>query len=77
MSVFVQREDSLPLPTSPYRRLTPTLLQAIGQSIWRALEAAGQRRAAHELRQLAERWEPFDPALAQQLRDASRHDSHH
>jgi hypothetical protein len=74
MSALSQREGS---PTSPYRRLTPTLFQAVGQSIWRALEAAGQRRAAHELRQLAERWEPFDPALARQLRDASRHNSNH
>jgi hypothetical protein len=74
MSAFVHRKGS---PTSPYRRLTPTLLQVVGQSIWRALEAAGQRRAARELLQLAERWEPFDPALARQLRDASRHHSPH
>jgi hypothetical protein len=60
---------------SPYQRQTPTLLQAVGRSIWRALEAAGQRRAARELLDLAERWESFDPALARQLREASRHDS--
>lgn len=60
---------------SPYRRQTPTLLQAMGQSIWRALEEAGRRRAMRELQDLAQRWQPFDPALAQQLLDASRHDT--
>jgi len=57
--------------TPVYRRLTPTLLQAIGGSIWRALEAVGHRRAARELDQLASRWAVFDPALSQSLRDAS------
>ena len=67
----------LPAPSadSPYKRQTPTLLQSIGSSVWRALEAAGQRRAAHELRLLAERREPFDPELAHQLREASRHNA--
>jgi hypothetical protein len=74
MNALGQRVAS---PASPYQRQTPTLLQAIGQSIWRALEATGQRRAAHELRQLAQRWEPFDPTLAQQFREASRHDTRH
>jgi hypothetical protein len=60
---------------STYQRQTPTLLQAVGHSIWRALEAAGQRRAARELLDLAQRWEPFDPALARQLREASRYDT--
>jgi hypothetical protein len=60
---------------SPYKRQTPTLLQAIGQSIWRALEGAGRRRAAPELRRLAERWESIDPVLAQQFRDARRFDT--
>jgi ribosomal protein L15E len=60
---------------SPYKRQTPTLLQVVGRSIWRALEAAGQRRAARELHNLAQRWEPFDPALARQLREASLHDT--
>lgn len=55
-----------------YRRQTPTLLQAIGGSIWRALEAVGHRRAARELDQLASRWAVFDPALAHDLREASR-----
>jgi hypothetical protein len=60
---------------SPYKRQTPTLLQAIGRSIWDALAATGQRRAAHELRDLAQRWESIDPAVAQQLREASRYDT--
>lgn len=60
---------------SSYKRQTPTLWQAIGQSIWRALEVAGQRRAAPELRRLAERWESIDPALAKQFRDATRFDT--
>jgi len=58
--------------TPVYRRQTPTLLQLIGGSIWRALEAVGHRRAARELGQLANRWALFDPALAHSLRDASR-----
>jgi hypothetical protein len=61
--------------TSPYKRQTPTLLQAIGQSIWRAFEEAGQRRAAPELRRLAQRWESIDPALAKQFREALEHNS--
>jgi hypothetical protein len=65
----------VPSVESPYKRQTPTLWQVIGQSIWRGLEASGQRRAARELRQLAERWQTIDPALAQQLREASRHDT--
>ena len=49
---------------SAYKRQTPTLLQALGQSLWRALEDAGRRRAAPELRRLAQRWRSIDPALA-------------
>ncbi len=60
---------------SPYKRQTPTLLQAFGRSIWDALVATGQRRAARELRELAQRWESVDAAVAQQLREASRHDT--
>lgn len=58
--------------TPAYRRQTPTLLQALGGSIWRAFEAVGHRRAARELDQLASRWALFDPALAHDLREASR-----
>lgn len=58
--------------TPVYRRRTPTLLQAVGRSIWNALEAVGHRRAARELGQLANRWALFDPALADGLREASR-----
>jgi hypothetical protein len=58
-----------------YRRQTPTVWQALGRSIWQALERTGQRRAAHELRELARRRAPFDPALAQQLLEASQHDT--
>jgi hypothetical protein len=64
-----------PSAESPYKRQTPTLWQVIGQEIWRALESSGQRHAARDLRQLAERWKTIDPALAQQLREASRHDT--
>jgi hypothetical protein len=72
MSPGVQR----PAPLAPsYKRQTPTLLQAIGHSIWDALAATGQRRAARELRELAQRWESIDPAVARQLREASRHDT--
>jgi hypothetical protein len=60
---------------SPYKRQTPTLLQAVGRSIWDALAASGQRRAASQLRELARRWESIDAAVAQQLREASRYDT--
>jgi hypothetical protein len=60
---------------SAYRRQTPTLLQAIGHSIWRALEAAGRRRALPELHRLAQHWESIDPAVAKQFRDATRFDT--
>ena len=58
--------------TPVYRRRTPTLLQVIGRTVWRSLEAVGHRRAARELDQLANRWTVFDPALAHDLREASR-----
>lgn len=58
-----------------YRRQTPTVWQALGRSIWRALERAGQRRAARELHDMAQRWEHFNPALAQELRMAAKHDT--
>jgi hypothetical protein len=60
---------------SSYKRQTPTLLQAIGRSIWDAMAASGQRRASRELLEIAQRWESIDPAVAQQLREASRHDT--
>jgi hypothetical protein len=50
-------------------------LSRVGRSIWRALETAGQRRAARELRALAAWHEPFDPELARRLREASRFDT--
>jgi hypothetical protein len=72
MSAAVRRATPL---ASPYKRRTPTLLQAIGHSIWDALVTTGQRRAARELRELAQRWESIDATVAQQLREASRHDT--
>ncbi len=55
---------------SPYRRLTPSLLQSIGLSIWGSLESFGRRRAMRELHGLAERWQATDPELARHLRSA-------
>jgi hypothetical protein len=75
MSAAVQRAATRAPSCTPYTRQTPTLLQAIGRSIWDALAAAGQRRAARELRELAQRWDSIDAAVAQQLRAASRHDT--
>jgi hypothetical protein len=77
------RRQTRPAPSS-YQRRTPTLLDVAGQSmgralsgagrlVWCALEGAGQRRAAHELRGMAERWQSIDPAMAQQMHDAVRH----
>jgi hypothetical protein len=67
-----QRGDARTEP-SPYQRQTATLLQAMGQSIWRAFEASGQRRAARGLKVIAQRWESIDPAAARQMHDAVRH----
>ena len=47
-------------------------LSRVGRSIWRALERAGQQRAARELLARAAWHEPFDPELARRLREASR-----
>jgi len=55
-----------------HRRATPAGLATFGRAIWRSLERAGHRRAASELRRLAAHFELTDPALAAQLREASR-----
>ncbi len=54
-----------------YRRQTPTVWRAFGRAVWNALQDIGQRRAARDLRQLAQRWDRIDPAMAQQLREAA------
>jgi hypothetical protein len=54
-----------------YRRQTPTVWQTFGRAVWDALEATGRRRAARELRDLAQRWNAIDPSLAAQLRAAA------
>ena len=59
-----------PAIVSPYRRVSPNLLQSIGLSIWGALESFGRRRAMRELHELAERWQSTDPELARCLRAA-------
>ncbi len=43
-------------------------LGAAGVAIWKALEAQGERRAARELHNAAQRWNHQDPALARALR---------
>lgn len=53
-------------------------LRGAGVALWKALEENGQRRAARELRNIAQRWDSIDPDLARMLRmsasalDASR-----
>ena len=42
-------------------------LGRFGRSVWQALEAHGNRRAARELHAAAERWQGREPALAQTL----------
>jgi hypothetical protein len=59
-------------PAAAYRRQTPSVWQAVGRAIWSTFEAAGQRRAARELNELARRWAPIDPVLAAQMRAAAR-----
>ena len=63
-----------PLP-SAYRRQTPTVWQAVGSALWQALHGVGQRRAARELRELAQRWDQIDPTVARQLRAAAGYDT--
>lgn len=63
------RQRATPLP---YRRVTPTLLEVIGRSIWRALHGMGQRRAERELKRLEERWQSIEPAVARSLYEARR-----
>jgi hypothetical protein len=60
---------------STYRRMTPTVIEVIGRSIWRALKRAGRTRAARELMAQAARHEPFDPGLARRLREAALFDT--
>lgn len=62
-------------PATPYRRLTPTVWQCAGRAVWRALHDLGHRRATRQLREMAERVESRDPALARQLRIASHFDT--
>jgi hypothetical protein len=63
---------SAPRPARAYQRQTPSVWQALGRAVWESLEASGRRRAARELRELAQRWEPIDPSLAAQMRAAAR-----
>jgi hypothetical protein len=44
------------------------MLRGAAVTLWQALEAQGERRAARELRSIAQRWESLDPALARKLR---------
>lgn len=44
------------------------MLRGAGVTLWKALEAQGERRAARELQSIAQRWESLDPALARKLR---------
>jgi len=44
----------------------------VGRSIWRALEAMGESRARGELERMADAYALTRPALAAQLRSASR-----
>jgi hypothetical protein len=48
-----------------------TRLRGIAQSVWSALERAGQRRAQRELAVLSQWHAASDPALAEQLRLAA------
>lgn len=50
-------------------------LARIAAALWRALEAAGQRRGRRELLELAARYESNQPSFAAELRAAARHDA--
>ncbi len=43
-------------------------LRGAGVALWKALEENGQRRAARELLNIAQRWDSIDPDLARTLR---------
>lgn len=43
-------------------------LRRLSRAVWHALEAQGQRRAARDLHQAAQRWQSQDPVLARKLR---------
>ncbi len=56
---------------SPVRR---AIVRA-GRRVWEALEAHGRARSRHELLELADRWERYQPELAKELRHAAWQDT--
>jgi hypothetical protein len=66
---------ALPAQPTPVWRHALAVTKRCAVSVWGALEEHGHRRAAHELRRVAERVALSDPALARALREASRHHS--
>jgi hypothetical protein len=60
-------------PLARRRASQPLLapLRDFGQALWLGLQRVGQRRAAHELEQLANHYALHDPVLARQLRAAA------
>ena len=57
-----------------YVRHSPSVWQALGRALWDTLESVGHRRAQRVLRELASNYALSNPALAAQLREASRFD---
>ena len=57
----------LPLPHFDAAYLKSTL-HAAARTLWALFEEAGRQRAAHELRQLEQRWAVTSPHLAQVVR---------
>jgi len=53
------------------RMVMTSRLKHIGQNVWTAMEAYGQRRAATQLRQTAALYAVSRPELAAQLRDGA------
>jgi hypothetical protein len=59
----------------PWLRLLTTHLRAwqrAGAAAWRALQAAGHRRAERELFLLLQQWEVTQPELAKEMRASLR-----
>jgi hypothetical protein len=59
----------------PWLRLLTTHLrtwQRAGAAVWRALQAAGHRRAERELFVLLEQWDITRPELAKEIRASLR-----
>jgi hypothetical protein len=64
---------AMPLKSLPASAAPGVRRASLGLRLWHALEAAGHRRAARELRERAARYAATDPGLAAELNAAADH----